>query len=570
MKLHRHDHYDHFPPRPARSTQPHRRIDWVGLGLALSVGLILRFLNLTGKPLWMDEVITAIFGFGQTYDVIPTGLSLSVADLTQFFTLQPQTTCTEIATNVMVQSVHPPLFFCAMHQWLRLFQSTGLDWVWQLRSLAAIVGTASIGLVYYITRVAFQSPRAALLSAWVMAVSPFAVYLSQEARHYTLPMFVIMAGLLGLIKIQQDWQQNKINPIVWVGWAACQTLGFYIHYFCLLATIGQVGALILWQWRYQRSQPCAIPSPWIPVAFSISAIGFTFVPWLPIFISHIGRPETNWMKSSQSQWFSPLAPIGQLVGGWLSMIVAFPVEQQPLIVIIPTTIAMGCFGLWILQQAQRGYGRIYQATDTREATFILSSFLAIVVGIFLVVIFGLGKDISQVPRYNFVYYPAVVMLLAASLDRQQQSTPTPFRISAPFYVILIGCLSSLFVNANLVFLKAYMPDQIADRINRSGPAPQIVMAYDSYQELALGTSFTLALKTVNPAIKFTFLDRSSGYDAVFKNLPNLPNSLNFWLIAPGLRQRDFPPLLSVGQKRCTLMPDRYFRLGIPYQGYKCQ
>jgi hypothetical protein len=143
-------------------------------------------------------------------------------------------------------------------------------------------------------------------------------------------------------------------------------------------------------------------------------------------------------------------------------------------------------------------------------------------------------------------------------------------MSAPFYLILIGCLSSLFVNANLVFLKAYVPDQIADRINRSSPTPQIVMGYDSYQELALGTSFTLALKAANPAIKFAFLDRASGYDRLFKNLSNLPNSQNFWLIAPGLRQRDFPVLLQVGQKRCALMPDRYFRLGIPYQGYECR
>jgi hypothetical protein len=53
-----------------------------------------------------------------------------------------------------------------------------------------------------------------------MAVSPFGVYLSQEARHYTLPILLITLALLGLIQIQQALysQQQLPRPIVWLFW----------------------------------------------------------------------------------------------------------------------------------------------------------------------------------------------------------------------------------------------------------------------------------------------------------------------------------------------------------------
>jgi uncharacterized membrane protein len=540
--------------------------------LALLVGLLLRFLNLTGKPLWMDEVITALFSFGQTYDAVPTGQTQTVAELTQFLQFNPRATCPEITLNVMIQSVHPPLFFCAMHQWLNLLQHTGINFVWQLRAFAAILGTATIGLTYAIARLAFRSTPMAIAAAWVMAVSPFAIYLSQEARHYTLPMAIVLVGLLCLVKIQQDWQQGQINPLVWVGWAICQTIGLYTHYFCLMATVGQIGALLLWQWWQHPAKKRPTRMFWVPVAFAIAAIGFTYRPWIATMVSHITRPETNWMKPFAPNLLTTIAPLWELPIGWLSMVVAFPVEGQPIWLVIPTAIAMLLFGGWTLQQTLQGLKRLWNDATTRDSVMLIGSFLSIVILEFLVIIFGLGKDIAQVPRYNFIYYPAVALLIGAGLCRQGQESQLPKTSQPLFYLVVIGCLSGLFLNANLAFQKPFRPELVASQLAPTNPntPAMVVMAYYDYQELAMGLSFVFALRDVNPQIKFLFADRTQGYEPIYKIFPNLPTVDEFWLIGPGLLQKDFPNLAQVGQHRCSLVPDRHYRLGIPYQGYKCE
>jgi uncharacterized membrane protein len=540
--------------------------------LALLVGLVLRFLNLTGKPLWMDEVITTLFSFGQTYDAVPIGQTKTVGEFTQFLQFQPQATCPKITVNVMTQSVHPPLFFCAMHQWLNLLKATGTNFVWQVRAFAALFGTAAIGLTYAIAHLAFRSRSIAIAAAWVMAVSPFAIYLSQEARHYTLPMTIVMLGLLSLIKIQQDWQQGKINPWIWVGWAACQTIGLYTHYFCLMATVGQIGALLLWQWWQHPAKQRPTQMFWVPVAFVIAAIGLTYKPWIATMIGHVTRPETNWMKPFTPSFVTTIAPLWELPIGWLSMIVAFPVEGQPIWLVIPTAIAMLLFGGWILQQTVQGLKSLWHDPTTRDSVMIIGSFLLIVLLEFLIIIFGLGKNIAQVPRYNFIYYPAVALLIGAGVARQGAELKLRSTSQPLFYLVLIGCLSALFLNANLAFQKPFRPELVASQIAPSNPTTptMVVMAYYDYQELAMGLSFVFALRDVNPQVKILFLDRTKGYEPIYKVLPNLPTVKEFWLIAPGLVQPDFPNLAQVGKSKCSLVPDRHYRLGIPYQGYKCE
>jgi uncharacterized membrane protein len=68
---------------------------------------------------------------------------------------------------------------------------------------------AAIMAIYGVNSIAFY-PASRIIAALFMALSPFAVYLSQEARYYTLPMLLIILSLFLLIKIQQDiftWQR---------------------------------------------------------------------------------------------------------------------------------------------------------------------------------------------------------------------------------------------------------------------------------------------------------------------------------------------------------------------------
>jgi hypothetical protein len=142
-------------------------------------------------------------------------------------------------------------------------------------------------------------------------------------------------------------------------------------------------------------------------------------------------------------------------------------------------------------------------------------------------------------------------------------------------VIGVGWVSSLLVTTTgLVLHKPYQPGTVANEIANVPGQTLVVMANQNYQDVALGLSYALALKDKGrPDFSFTFLNRSGGYDRVFQKLvlfAPMPGLKNLWLLGPGLRQREFPPQIRVATTMCDQVPDRYNRVGIPYQGYRCK
>lgn len=549
----------------------------------LLIGAGLRFWHLDAKPLWMDEVITALFSLGQSYDSVPLDRAVPLSTLGSVFQFEPATSCNQIRQTVATQSVHPPLFFCWLHQWFGLVQGWPQSWVWKLRAFPALLGVGAIAVLFWLNRVAF-SVRAGLMAAALMAVSPFALYLSQEARHYTLPMLLVALALVGVVQIQQRWSEGRSSPGLWVGWVALNGLGFYVHYFFILAFIAQVGTLLFlagWIQPVSRRR-------WGELALAIGAVLLIDLPWLPTFVSHLSRPETDWLEPSGGGLLRWLAPFYQLPVGWLSMVVAFPVENQPLWKVIISGLLMAIVALWLVFQSGWGLRRLGRNPAARMATLVLACFTGGVLLEFLAIVYLLGKDLTLVPRYNFIYYPAVCALLGAIFTEGREPRTRPNIQQSGWGLLLVGLLSCSFVLSDLAFQKPYNPDQVVRDLGQAGQqASLVVMGYHSLQDVALGLSFALALEGQQTALaqptvdRFAFLATSAGYPALWATLAQLPllggdrlEPRILWAIAPGLRRRDYPPQLSLpnpeGPTQCQINPDWHYRIGIPYQGYTCK
>lgn len=536
----------------------------IGLITALLIGAILRFWNLDLKPLWMDEVITAIFSMGRNYLEVPVEQFFNLSALDQVFQLKP-TTCANIAQTVSVQSVHPPLFFCWLHQWLQWVPG---DWVWRLRSLSAVAGIFAIALIYWLNRIAFSS-SAGTIAAFVMAVSPFAVYLSQEARHYTVPILFVIVALVGLIQIQQDLLKGQRSLKIWIGWTIVNGIGLYVHYFLVLAIAAQFFALLVLQIRLRHPYRFWWRT-WGAIVLSGLGILAIWLPWLPTFISHITRPETDWLATSETAWWSFLIPLSQFAVGWLVMVVSFPVEFQPVWIIVMSAIAMLLFAGWMIWCMIKGLKLLWNDPKTHWETLILVSFVVGVLIEFLAIVYVLGKDITQVPRYNFIYYPAVCALIGACFWKLQ-----PSKFESPILLYFVGALSCIFVVSNLVFLKPYTPDRVAQNIVSPNCAA-VAMSYNDFQDIALGLGFALAIQTqarsqpCQPV--FALFSRTQGYKTFWQKVATSNSSpvQQFWAIAPGLRMRDFPLQVKLQGKICDRNPQAQYRIGIPYVGYDCQ
>jgi uncharacterized membrane protein len=535
------------------------------------VGAILRFSNLGLKPLWLDEVITATFSLGRNYQDFPLDVVLSLDRLSEVLTYQPGVSCPQIAENIARTSTHPPLFFCWLYQWLGWMAPLGKDWVVKLRSLSAVFGILAIALMYGINRLAF-SRSAGLMAAAMMAVSPFAVYLSQEARHYTLPMVLISLSLWVLLRLQRDiFQTKKVNVGVWLVWVVVHTISLYVHYFCILALIAESGTLVLLMLWYRRKilQPTQV---WLGLILSHIGVVIAFAPWLLITFSHANRAETDWIATNDY-----FAPLYQTIISWLLMVIVLPLENQPLPVVIISGLLISGFGVWLGWNVFRGLKYLWHNPQTNLPTITLLSFVALILLEFFLIVFLLKKDITSAPRYSFVYYPAICALIGAAISGNDKSIIATKRTI--IIILLTSLISSIFVINNLGLKKPFEPEKVAQIMNQdSGKPLMIVMAYSSYQDVALGWSFALAVKNIrNQNIQPThiaFYQKSPTWQTVWQKLAQLPSQqvsqLNLWVIAPGIRRREYPPQAQVSPTlACNIDTTQHYRIGVPYQLYRC-
>ena len=545
---------------------------YLALATLLLLGLGLRFWQLDAKPLWLDEVLTGLFTRGQSTRDLPLNQFLPLSALDAIFSFQPDQTCAVLAQRLATESVHPPLFFCLLYGWMDWLRPD--NWIWAMRALPALFGVATIAAIYWLNRIAF-SPAAGLWAAALMAVSPFAVYLSQEGRHYTLPMLIITLALAALVQMQQDLvSQKQLRGVIWLGWSLLNLLGLYVHYFCLLALIAQIAALSIWllgkSTRY-----------WIAWTASLAVIGLGYWPWIPTLLNHFSRPETNWLIPYKPDWLDRLEPLYQTLAGWTLMVIALPVEDQPRWIAVPVVLLTLSFMLWLVWQLRVGFRRLWLDLASRPASLLIASFTGVILLQFFAIVFLLNKDLTVVPRYNFVYYPGVCALLAASLSRIGKRA---------LVLLAVSLISSLFVVNGLVFQKSYHPDQVARHMAfEPEQSMAMVMTYESPQEIALGLSFASELRKLyaaqpDPPVRFAFLDRSTGYSQAWRSLEQLDQPLspplNLWVVAsPGMRTKEYPQRLTLNaprtistrpKMRCQVDPTELYRKGFPYQLFRCQ
>lgn len=565
------------------------------MGIVL-IGAVMRFWQLDAKALWLDEVIGALFSAGRRLEDIPLDQAVDLSRLQALFTVVPGRSCAQIAQTVATDSVHPPVYFCLMYRWMSIWQPDADRWVWVLRSLPALLGVVSIGAVYGLNRVAF-SARAGLAAAALMAVSPFAVYLSQEARHYTLPMLLTLLSLTILVHMQRVMHQGRTMQPGWlVAWTGINSLGMYVHYFYLLVVLAQLGALaIATLWAIRAGFPTlkGLRRNAGRFGLSLTVLLVSYLPWLPTMLSHFSRPETDWLKPYKPDWSDRVAPLYQTVSSWLLMVIALPIEAQPLSVAVASAIAMLLIGGWILWRAGLGVRHLWQEEqEVRSPLLLLGSFVLCVLAQFFGITYILDKDVTSVPRYAFVYYPGLVALLGAGLaDPLPGSMPSLSswrrRLQTPLSIALMtGLLSSALVVYGLVFQKGYYPHQVAQEMAFERDRPiLLVVSYQSLQEVGLGLSFALELQNQYPdvpppPVRVAFMDRSDGFGPMWRSLSRLehplPLPLNLWAVAsPGMKTRDYPETLKLrrpnrrGRVTCTIDPDHFNRIGFPYQLFRC-
>lgn len=514
------------------------------LPLILLLATLLRLWRLSAKPLWVDELYTTFYSLGETLNEIPTNTVLPAADY--WALLDNPGSPLQAAQAVTAHSNHPPLFFMAMNVWLR---AVGIS-MWSLRSFAVLWGVVGVAGVFYLGR-RLSGVRVGTLAALLMAVSPYGIYLSQEARHYSLAVAIALFALVNWIALLQ----GERSPQRWLSWVGLNALGLYVHYFYSFSIIAQwlviIGRIL---WRKDR-RPETLP--WL---LAIAGTALLYLPWLSTALTHFqSEGGTGWLSQSAPLWQTLILPWLQSLVATVFMLILLPVEQVPLWVTITSALIMlGVFGI-VLNQIIRSW-RVEFLLDLWSP---IVSYGLIVFGIMMAITYGLGKDLTLAPRYFFMVYPAITVIAALALVRCKRWVLG--------VAIAAGIVSQCLISYDIALLKPYLPGQIGRRLGtESQPTIALVAPQrDSYRARSL--SYVLAIPpNANTQVAFTDSADVETWQPTLTNPDAIPaQDLTLWLVEPK-RQGPFPPTVKLPQQRCFIIGERIKTEGTRQQQYQCQ
>ena len=157
------------------------------------------------------------------------------------------------------QETTPPLFFILAWATKGVLGSQ----VESIRLISLVTGTAAIPMTF-VLGMWTVGRRAALVGATLVALCPFLIFFSTEARPYMLVLFFALASTLCLLRAIDTGRVGW-----WAGYAAASCAAAYTHYTVVFLLVAQ----LVWAlWTSPRSRPALV--------IANLAAGVAYLPWL--------------------------------------------------------------------------------------------------------------------------------------------------------------------------------------------------------------------------------------------------------------------------------------------------
>jgi 4-amino-4-deoxy-L-arabinose transferase-like glycosyltransferase len=141
-----------------------------------------------------------------------------------------QTDSSHLLDIVTGSDASMPLYFWFLHLWVNVGES---EWILRLPSL--VFGAGAVAAVYLVGVRLIGNP-AGWIAAFLLAVNPFFVGYSQEARGYTLVLFLLALSTYLLIRAL-----GSGGPW-WVAYVVSASLAIYAHAFAIPVVLAQLGS----------------------------------------------------------------------------------------------------------------------------------------------------------------------------------------------------------------------------------------------------------------------------------------------------------------------------------------
>jgi mannosyltransferase len=363
--------------------------------LILGLSAALRFFNLGTESYWIDEMCTVIEAQQSIHQLIMSG-----------------------------RLDQPLAYYLPLHFWVQIFGTTEPS----MRSFSALAGIGSIVLVYLIGR-KLSGEGVGLLSAFLMAISGFQIYYSQESRYYS---FFELATLLSFLFLIPALMSKRTIHFALYGVAS--GLMVYSHAYGIFILAAQNLFFLLQGSKYRN----VIRTWLICQALVLLAIVPSFYP---LFFGGGGLVEGGILSYAQLPTPSLWDPLRSVYRFVLS-----PRRDRSWEIVLANYAAAGTFFMaatWIYAVRQgksnwaaaaKGWvGNLREIPDVASKLLLLSCWL--LCPILLPFIISIAIVPIYLDRYTISAAPALYLLLALGIFSIRRAVP--LMISIGVMVILV-------------------------------------------------------------------------------------------------------------------------------------
>lgn len=167
---------------------------------------------------------------------------------------------------------HPPLHYFSLHFWDIIAGESAFA----VRFSSVALGTLSVALLYRMGR-SMANSWPGLLAAFLLAISRFHIWWSQEIRMYSLASLLSLLSLYLFLRLLRGDDRR-----FWLSFLLVNALALWTHYLTILILLAENCTMLVLQ-RVRRGDPRPPLIPWVAAQIGLILL---FTPWLYLTLTH--------------------------------------------------------------------------------------------------------------------------------------------------------------------------------------------------------------------------------------------------------------------------------------------
>lgn len=396
--------------------------------LIFLVALFLRIDSLGKESMWLDEVYTV--------------------EMSRLGPIQ-------IVKEIIRQNEnHPPLYYVLMHYWVMVFG----DREFASRLLPALSGSFSVLLIYKFGKELFNK-NTGLLAALIMSVSVFQIEYSQEARTYSLIVFLTLLSNYFFLRLLSV---PKLKYVL--GYILTGAVLIYDHYYWVFYIAAQ-NIYVFTKLILDRRREWPTFKRWIVLQLVLAVVS---LPELMMLRGADAVHEGYWL--ARPNLYTIRGTVLQFSGSIPLLILFFVLSVYAVI---------SAFGANFKVGLKEPVSRASGISEVSPFSNKIDRLYFLIILLFTPVILPFIVSLTFSPVYNVRYTigasSILFILVAAGIDNLK------FKKLKVFAVVLIVCLSLLQVYRYYEFVDKHQWREAVHYIEEKASPGDLVMVYPDFE-----------------------------------------------------------------------------------------